>query len=80
MALIARVDEPHPPSWPPDGMDGAELTRLSKRLRGLSAGELAGALQTIPTTWPVTDTELEAVGWFLHRRAEQVAARLESYR
>ncbi len=77
--LVAKVDEPHQPSWPTDGMDAAELTRLAERLRGLSADELARALRVIPTTWPVTDTELEAVGWFLHRRAEQVAARLESY-
>ena len=78
-SLAAKVDEPHPPSWPTDGMETAELARLSERMRGLRADELAGALRGIPTTWPVTDTELEAVGWFLHRRAEQVAARLERY-
>lgn len=77
--LVARVDEPHPLPAPADGMDTAELTRLASRLRGLCPGELARSLQGIPRTWPVTDTELEAVGWFLHRRAEPVAVRLESY-
>ena len=79
-SLMARVDDPHAPNEPPGGMDDAELVRLSARLRGLEADELAGALQTIPANWPVSDKELEAVGWFLHRRAKPVAARLESYR
>ena len=79
-SLMARVDEPHPLKCLPHGLDDAELTRLSVRLRGLGADELASALRTIPATWPVSDSELEAVGWFLHRRAEPVAARLESYR
>ena len=79
-ALTTRVDEPHPPSGPTDGMDDAELARLSDQLRGLDVADLVGALRTIPETWPVTDAELEAVGWFLQYRAKPVAARLERYR
>jgi hypothetical protein len=37
---------------------------------------IIGILRDIPREWPVSDSELEAVGFFLERRAEQVAQRL----
>ena len=76
-SLVRRVDEPHPPIWPTDGMDDGELSRLAERLRALAVGELAVALRSVPGVWPVSDAELECVGWFLQRRAEPVADRLE---
>lgn len=39
--------------------------------------QLAFTLGSIPNDWPVTDVELECVGWFLERRSQAVASRLE---
>ena len=78
-SLADAVDKPHPLNWQRDGLDSAELRRLAGRLRNLGAGELVGALSVIPISWPVADRELEAVGWFLQRRAAAVAGRLEGY-
>ena len=55
------------------------LSQLSDRLRQLRADDLVDALRTIPSGWPVTDEELEAVGWFLQCRAVPVADRLDGY-
>lgn len=76
-SLIRRVDEPHFPTWPPEGLDHNELVNLARRLRSLSTEELATILGSIPNEWPVTDVELECVGWFLERRSHAVASRLE---
>lgn len=76
--LAGRVDEPHVPPWPTDGLAPAELTRLAEVLQRLSRTSIAAALVGIPESWPVTDNELEAVGWFLERRSVAVAARLEA--
>jgi hypothetical protein len=75
--LAARVDEAHTAGWPTDGLNGDELGRLSASLRGLQREQLVTVLSEIPASWPVTNTELEAVGWFLERRAGAVADRLD---
>ena len=77
-ALIAQVMEAHLAGWPPDGLDADEISACAERLRNLQQGDLATALRTIPESWPVSDDELERVGWFLESRAAGVAARLES--
>lgn len=76
---MERVDDPRRLTSPVDGLDDSELSRLSARLRQLEADDLVDALRTIPSGWPVTDEELEAVGWFLQRRAVPVADRLDGY-
>ena len=78
-SLEERVDDPRRLTSPVNGLDDSELSRLSARLRQLEADALADALRTIPRGWPVTDEELEAVGWFLQRRAAPVADRLDGY-
>lgn len=76
--LAARVDERHVPPWSADGLAPAELTRLAAALRSLSRTSIIEVLTAVPASWPVTDDELEAVGWFLERRSLAVAARLEA--
>lgn len=76
-SLMRRVDEPHLPAWPTDGLDQEELVNLAHRLRNLTTEQLAFTLGSIPNNWPVTDVELECVGWFLERRSQAVASRLE---
>ena len=78
-SLEDKVDEPRQLRYPIEGLDDSELAHLAARLRGLRANDLADALRTIPSGWPVTDTELETVGWFLDRRAGPVAHRLDGY-
>lgn len=76
--LLARVDEPHPPAHPTADLDPTELTTLAARLRAPLRQPLADLLVTVPTSWPVGDADLEALGFFLERRAPAVAARLEA--
>jgi hypothetical protein len=35
-------------------------------------------LNRVPPSWPVTDADLEGLGWFLESRASAVAGRIES--
>ena len=79
-ALVARVGEAHMASWSPSGLDSAVIAACAQRLRTLTHDELVAALSGIPKSWPVSDLELERVGWFLESRAPEVAARLESMR
>ena len=77
-ALVTRVGEAHVASWSPSGLDSAVIAACAQRLRTLTHDELVAALSGIPKSWPVSDLELERVGWFLESRAPEVAARLES--
>jgi len=77
-ALIRYVDEPHELNAPTARLDRSEMSRLAGRLRHLTRAELCDALSDLPTEWPVTDSELECVGWFLEARTNPVAERLEA--
>ncbi|MCQ3813898.1 MAG: hypothetical protein KTU85_05700 [Acidimicrobiia bacterium] len=79
-ALVNRVREPRKASWPSKGLDPAGIATCVQRLWALKRDELAAKLNGIPKSWPVSDLELERVGWFLESRAPEVAARLESMR
>ena len=74
--LQACVDQPHVPNWPQSGLDAAEAESCAERLRRLPRQAIVDALRGIPASWPVSDAELEWVGWFLECRAPEVAARL----
>ncbi len=76
--LVARVDEPHPAAHPTADLDPAELAALAARLRAPLRQRLVDLLVTVPASWPVGDVDLEALGFFLERRAPAVAARLET--
>ena len=77
-ALVHRVDEPHEFNGPTTLLDQGETSRLARRLRSLTRADLCGILCNLPYEWPVTDSELECVGWFLERRAHPVARRLQA--
>jgi hypothetical protein len=57
-------------------LDLGEAERLGGVLEAISHIELAPVLNSVPASWPVTDQELDCLGWFLERRATGVAARL----
>jgi hypothetical protein len=74
--LVSRVDQAHIMSRRADGLDAGELTRIADRLESLTRSEVHTVVAAVPGGWPVTNRELEALGFFLERRAPQVAERL----
>jgi hypothetical protein len=77
--LIGTVDTAASiPGDSPSGLDSFELKRLATALDNVDRPQLATVLNHIPTEMPVTDHELECLGWFLETRAPAVAARLRA--
>lgn len=77
-SLVARVDESHPATHPAAGLDDAEVARLADQLDSPLRAPLTDLLRSVPPSWPAFDVELEALGFFLERRAPAVAGRLRS--
>lgn len=75
-SLAAGRDAPYTLSIPPGQLDDAELSRLADALDGLTRQDIGGELSKIPSDWPVTDGELDAVAAFVDHRRGPVAARL----
>jgi hypothetical protein len=74
--LTAHVDEQHVLNSPKPGLDPAAINEFAGQLENINREKLLPILRSVPTVWAVTDTELEAVGFFLERRAPAVAERL----
>lgn len=74
--LRETVDDPHVQSQSVEGVDPKALLAYAARLDALSDQELGDALGIIPNQWPVSQDELNAVGWFLMNRAPAVSHRL----
>jgi len=74
--LRAEVDTPRQGPWSPTALDPEALDGYADRLDGLTREDIRSILDPVPPEWPVTQHELETVGWFLERRATQVAERL----
>jgi hypothetical protein len=74
--LLSRVDEPHPPGYSKEGLNTGAMERIAGQLEQVDKKKLLRILRSVPTTWAVTDTDLEALGFFLERRAPAVADRL----
>lgn len=60
----------------PSGLSPEELERIAERLGTITREELENALHGIPSEWPVSDEELEAVVDFADHRRTAVAERL----
>jgi hypothetical protein len=76
--LLARVGEPHPLGYEARGLDAVALSGFADRLENVRRGEIAKVMSSVPASWPMSDGELEAFGFFLERRAPAVAARLRA--
>lgn len=72
------VDVPHVLPDPTTGLSASALMETASALEAVDVASLVPILNSIPASWPVTDDELAVVGWFLHRRAASVAARLRT--
>jgi HipA-like kinase len=75
-SLEACADVAHEFVAPPDGITAAFVNEIVEKLLAVESNQIREALCQIPVTWPVTDAELECVGFFLARRLAAVAARL----
>jgi len=64
---------------PTNDLDGAELERLASAIEAVTEEEVVVVMQKVPTDWPVTDAELEALADFVLDRRASVAGRLRSY-
>ena len=76
--LIRHVDEPHELRDPREGLLSEEAKRVALAIGQVSRDDLAAILRAVPASWPVSDAELEVLGWFLERRAAAVAERVRS--
>jgi hypothetical protein len=77
-SLTAARDTPFPLSAPADRLDHDELERLAGALERLPREDIDVELSKLPTDWPVTDGELDAVADFAYGRRDAVAARLRA--
>jgi hypothetical protein len=75
-SLRSNVDTPAGIADDPAGLEKSELDRLARSLEAIDANVITNVLNAIPAGWPVSNDELECLGWFLLRRAPQVATRL----
>jgi hypothetical protein len=76
--LEANVDTPNVYSYGGTAFSQEVLNSVAGLLEAVSRKDLISVLAAIPTSWPVTNAELETVGYFLERRAPDVAARLRA--
>ena len=81
--VLEQVDVPHE-LWKEassgagnaKNLDVSTIIQMADRLRGVQSKDLVDVLLGIPESWPVSEEELEILGFFLERRAPQVADRL----
>jgi hypothetical protein len=73
--LQAAVATPFETGVPPAGLDGQELERLAAAIEAVAQEEIEGCVSKVPSAWPVTDMELQAVVSFVLDRRQSVAGR-----
>lgn len=76
--IALRKNESRPLNTPNTGIDIDAIRNVIIALESIGRTEIQGILQAIPDTWPVSDAEPEAVGFFLEYRAPKVAARIKN--
>jgi hypothetical protein len=76
--LTANVMVPAVVADSPADLDPAELQRLADILSQPCRNQLTAILSAVPASMPVTNTELECLGWFLEERAPHVSNRLRA--
>lgn len=74
--LEANADNAHELPGTRDGLDGDDVAHVADVLEDVNREALVDAIRQVPEDWPVTDEELETVGYFLEKRAPRVAERL----
>lgn len=75
-----RADDPtisrH--SFPqPNSVEG-HLKEMVSAISAVTRASLEAILKGVPASWPVSDEELETLGWFLMKRRKGVLTRLRA--
>jgi hypothetical protein len=76
--LVNKVDVPRELAKSAAGLDLAEIDRVAYALEAVTREHLRSILLSVPSEWAVPNDDLEAVGFFLERRAPAVAARMRA--
>jgi hypothetical protein len=75
-SLEANVDAPHELPGSVDGISATIARQVEMALLSVARPGIRNILATIPAAWPVSDEELETLGFFIERRASQAGTRL----
>lgn len=75
-SLLEEREVAHSLDTSPEGLDYNERVRVADALENLTVSELQAVLCGIPASWPVSDLELETLGFFLDSRRLSVARRI----
>ena len=76
--LVSNVDAAHELTLDPSGLDLDEIARVAGLLEAVTRDQLRSILIAVPSEWGVPNDDLEAVGFFLERRAPAVAGRMRA--
>ena len=75
-ALESQVEAAHELSTSIDDISAGIADEVAAALEAVQRDAIRQALATIPSIWPVSDEELEWVGFFLEKRAPAVGQRM----
>ncbi len=76
--LIASVDMPNELSDARQGLDPSAVEEVAAALDAVDRNDLVSVMNSVPFSWPVTNEDLEALGWFLEYRTPMVANRVRA--
>ncbi|TYL50476.1 hypothetical protein [Agromyces mariniharenae] len=75
--LERLVDHPWPWTEATASINPESLTACAARIRGVTAADILRIIARVPLEWGTPNSDLETLGWFLHRRKSGVADRLD---
>jgi hypothetical protein len=76
--LINQADQAHELPDARVGLSGEAVKSVALALEQVTRTDLAAVLCSIPASWPVSDDDLQVLGWFLEYRAAAVANRIRA--
>ena len=76
--LIYSVDSPRLLPDTTEGLSPEACNDYADALESVSRDQLVDILNGVPRSWPVSNEDLEALGWFLEYRAPQTASRIRN--
>jgi hypothetical protein len=74
--LVAHAREPHQLSDSPTDLAADAVEDVATAVEAVTRADLVKIMSSIPASWPVSNDDLEALGWFLEHRAAGVADRV----
>ncbi len=76
--LERHISDVNPFPGSTDGIPKETWTEVAEHVAAVTKGQILDVLSQIPTSWPVTDAELETMGFFLASRAISTSDRLKT--